>query len=404
MINNDLKINEFSYELPNEKIAFFPKQERDTSKLLIYRDGKIAASIFKNLASELPKHAHLIFNNTRVIEARLHFVSKSGAQIEVFCLEPAASDISTALATTSHVVYKCLVGKASKWKTGEVLSQSINGIELSAVKIEQCSDGFLIEFRWNTGITFIEVLHLFGKIPLPPYIKRSAETSDAATYQTIYANENGSVAAPTAGLHFTQSVLTSLQTKEIETGFVTLHVGAGTFMPVKTEKISDHIMHSELIEVRIDFLRKMLLHFSRITVAVGTTSLRTLESLFWLGYLVQQNPGVAPQSLEVPQWLPYETEKPVGAQEAIECLIQWMENKNLEVFFTKTRLLIMPGYRFRIVKALITNFHQPGSTLLLLIAAFVGNDWRKIYDYALTNDFRFLSYGDSSLLFLNDAI
>lgn len=400
MWNNDLKIKEFDYELPNTHIAFFPMEERDASKLLVYNQGNISETVFKNLASQLPPNAHLIFNDTRVIEARLYFTTASGARIEIFCLEPADTDISTALTTQSALRYKCLIGKASKWKKEEALKRTENGITLTAAKIEKVEDAFLVEFTWNKPLAFIEVLHLFGRMPLPPYIKRTTETSDAASYQTVYAKADGSVAAPTAGLHFTEAVFSSLHQKGISTDFVTLHVGAGTFMPVKTEKVADHNMHAELIEVRLDFLEKMLQQKNILRVAVGTTSLRTLESLYWLGYQVKTNAAFTPETLDVSQWLPYQNRNAVSAQAAIESLVLWMKKHQLTTFYTKTRLLIMPGYQFKTVGALITNFHQPGSTLLLLIAAITGNDWKKIYDYALQHNFRFLSYGDSSLLFL----
>jgi len=399
-----LSIKDFTYHLPDEKIAFHPLTERDSSKLLVYKDGKIKTDIFRNLANYITEDSILVFNNTKVVEARLFFQKDTGGVIEIFCLEPHEQypDITTAMLQKEKVLWQCLVGGASKWKPGQVLGKNIrsgNGeIVLKAKYIEKRTNSFIIELSWKNDLSFAEVLHLAGAIPLPPYIKRSVEESDKKRYQTVYANTEGSVAAPTAGLHFTEKIFHELDNLHVVREYVTLHVGAGTFKPVKSEVIQDHTMHAEWIDVSKRFLENLLHDIEEPIIAVGTTSLRTIESLYWIG--VSLKLGVWSSESRVNQWTPYENVSgDISPQEALTLVLNWMENKKLEKLITKTQIMIAPGYKPRIAKGLITNFHQPQSTLLLLVAALIGNDWRKVYDYALQNNFRFLSYGDGSLLF-----
>lgn len=403
----ELSIKDFTYELPGERIAKYPLPERDTSKLLIWKEGKIAEDIYTNLANHLPQNSLLVFNNTKVVEARLLFQKNNGSTIEIFCLEPGDqyTDITTAMLQNEKVLWKCLVGGAKKWKEGDLhlsIRKGADIIVLAARKIEQLSDAYLIELSWDRkDMSFAEVLHLAGFIPLPPYLNRSAEETDKERYQTIYAKHDGSVAAPTAGLHFTNLLFEKLKKKNIQHDFVTLHVGAGTFKPVKSEIMQQHEMHAEFIDVRISFLQKLLGSLDQSIIPVGTTSLRTIESLYWLGVKTKLNPNIVPAELTITQWEPYElSDKNTSSKEALQSLILWLDARKMERLITKTQIIIAPGYRFRIIHALITNFHQPQSTLLLLVAAITGNDWKRIYDYALGNDFRFLSYGDGNLLWL----
>jgi len=404
-------IKDFSYDLPENKIAKYPLSQRDESKLLIYKEGNISEDIYYNLTDHLPQDSLLIFNNTKVVEARLLFQKSSGGTIEIFCLEPDKryADITSAMLQKEKVYWKCLVGGAKKWKEGSLIKKinyDSKEIVLSASIAKKRNDYFLIEFNWNdVRVSFAEVLHHAGLIPLPPYLNRKAEEKDNETYQTIYAKHDGSVAAPTAGLHFTERLFEKLSEKNIQRNFVTLHVGAGTFKPVKTETVQEHEMHAEFIEVSYSFIRYLQENIDKTIVAVGTTSLRTIESLYWMGYKifasreseVGNNPGM--EAISVQQWNPYNVDSSIiSAKEALENLLQWMKQNNLERIITKTQILIVPGYDFKIIKGLITNFHQPQSTLLLLVAALVGDDWRKVYQYALDNNFRFLSYGDGSLL------
>lgn len=408
-----LKIEDFSYDLPEEKIAEYPLPKRDDSKLLIYKNGKIEESIYESLAGHLPAKTLLVLNNTKVVEARLLFKKPSGTTIEIFCLEPNGQHISIALTQTKKAVWKCLVGNAKKWKEEFLQKEVLNNKEtlhLTAKIIEKKSDYFLVEFNWNDDeISFAEVLHLFGAIPLPPYIHRVAEEKDAKTYQTVYAKYNGSVAAPTAGLHFTENVLNQLKNKNISTAFVTLHVGAGTFKPVKAVEMKDHEMHAELIDVSADFVQQLIDNIDdNPIVAVGTTSLRTLETLYWMGLKInRKTEGESRKTIDeisIQQWDPYELPATFTPKQALQVLLNWMKENNRENLITKTQIIIAPSYQFKIAKGLITNFHQPKSTLLLLVSAFIGDDWKKVYDYALNNHFRFLSYGDGSLLWRNSIV
>lgn len=457
-----LSISDYTYSLPDSAIAYHPLANRDDSKLLVYRDGSITEDNYRHIASHLPSGSLLIFNNTKVVEARLLFQKPTGGVIEIFCLEPHEQygDITTAMLQTERVTWQCLVGGASKWKHGQVLEKKIGtGAEeiiLSAVYKEKRTDHFLIDLSWTpSALSFAEVLHQAGAIPLPPYIKRAADTGDAERYQTIYAQWDGSVAAPTAGLHFTPLIFESLAQKNIQKDFVTLHVGAGTFKPVKSDTMETHEMHAEFIDVSKSAIENIVQHLDKTIVAVGTTSMRTLESLYWLGVkakiesekwkvgnntddggdkreetadkkaksqdpnpisqitnltsqisnLKSQTSNLEPQpsnlklqtkNYQLSQWEAYELPQDIPAKEALQALLDSLGEDRL---MAKTQIIIAPGYTPRIAKALVTNFHQPQSTLLLLVSALIGEDWRKVYGYALANDFRFLSYGDGSLLF-----
>lgn len=407
----DLSIHDFTYALPEERIAKYPLPVRDSSRLLVYRNGEITEDLYKNIHAYLPPGALVIFNNTKVVEARLLFQKPTGGMIEIFCLEPHSSysDITTAMSQTGKVWWHCLVGGASKWKRGQVLEKKIitgeKQLLLQAKYIDKLADSFIIELSWTPAtLSFAELLHEAGLVPLPPYIKRAAEASDAQRYQTVYAHQDGSVAAPTAGLHFTGDIFTSLERKNIQRDFVTLHVGAGTFKPVKAGRMELHEMHAEFIEVSRNTIANISTHLDDTIIAVGTTSLRTLETLYWLGVKLAAGsnnhlPSGPDPIPAVSQWEAYTYQgHPVPAQEALHRLLQWLDGKKLERLIAKTQIIIAPGYRTRIADALVTNFHQPQSTLLLLVAGTVGDDWKKIYSYALENDFRFLSYGDGSLL------
>ena len=396
----EIAIAEYDYPLPDERIAKYPLAERDTSKLLLYKGGEIREEKFANLPSFIPQGALMVFNNTRVIQARLRFRKETGAQIEVFCLEPEQpADYQQMFQETKECVWQCLVGNSSRWKGG-VLSQVINigGVDVT-LSVERVSSAAvnLVRFFWDGGFTFAELLEAAGELPIPPYLNRKTEESDKNTYQTVYSKVKGSVAAPTAGLHFTPAVLSALDATGVQRDEVTLHVGAGTFKPVKSELIADHEMHEEYIEVQRALLER-LVAAGGAAVAVGTTSVRTLESLYFLGEKVSENPAIEESELCVEQWEPYNREHTISTVEALTALLQWLDAKGLDRVHSHTRIMIAPGYTFRIVKAIVTNFHQPKSTLLLLVSAFIGGNWRKVYDYALENGFRFLSYGDSSLL------
>lgn len=402
-----LEIASFTYPLPEERIARYPISPRDASKLLVYNNGGITEDTYVNIAQHLPTGAMLVFNQTKVINARLLFKRYTGATIELFCLEPHRSyaDVPTAMLRKGRVLWQCLVGGAKKWKDGVVLSNAYpdHGFVLSATLEARTGNIATIEFTWdNDTLTFAEVLHHAGEIPLPPYLKRQAETIDRTTYQTIYAREEGSVAAPTAGLHFTDAVMHSLAANSIATGYVTLHVGAGTFMPVKSDTMETHTMHAEWIEVTTELLQQLLQQLQGIIVAVGTTSLRTLESLYHIGNKLVQGIPINWQGIAVNQWDAYEGSHYCTPAEAIAALLQWMDTHQTQRLITRTQILIAPGYTFQVVKGLITNFHQPQSTLLLLIAALIGEDWQKVYQYALDHNYRFLSYGDGSLLWANE--
>jgi S-adenosylmethionine:tRNA ribosyltransferase-isomerase len=398
-----LSIGDFDYPLPDSRIAAFPAANRHDSKLLIWQNGQLSDSTFRNLPHFLPSGALMVLNNTRVVEARIIFHKATGAKIEVFCLEPADqyADITTALAQEKTVTWKCMVGRASSWQHQTILEKELgNSITLYAKIISKHSDHFLIQLSWiPENISFSEILHLAGSTPLPPYIKRKTETSDLERYQTIYADHSGSVAAPTAGLHFTPEVLQELSDASIDITQVTLHVGAGTFKPVKSEHMAGHEMHAEYIDVSKVLIEKIIANAGSPLIAVGTTSTRTLESLYWIGLKIKNNPSLSEDDLRIHQWEPYETAQNISTKESLEAILDWLEKNKKDSLVTKTSLMIAPSYTFRIVDILITNFHQPRSTLLLLVAAFIGEDWKRAYTYALDNDFRFLSYGDSCLFF-----
>lgn len=397
----EIAIAEYDYPLPDERIAKYPLAERDTSKLLLYKSGEIIEEKFSNLPGFIPQGALMVFNNTRVIQARLRFRKETGAQIEVFCLEPERpADYQQMFQETRECVWQCLVGNSNRWKSG-VLSQviSIAGVDvtLSVERVSSAASVNLVRFSWDGGFSFAELLDAAGELPIPPYLNRKTEESDKNTYQTVYSKIKGSVAAPTAGLHFTPSVLAALDAAGVQRGEVTLHVGAGTFKPVKSELIADHAMHEEYIEVQRSLIERLVVA-GGAAVAVGTTSVRTLESLYFLGEQVYESPDIAEDELFVGQWTPYNKSHALPAVEALQALLRWMDVKGVDRVHSHTQIMIAPGYEFRIVKAIVTNFHQPKSTLLLLVSAFIGGDWRRVYDYALENGFRFLSYGDSSLL------
>jgi len=407
----NLSITDFTYSLPEDRIANYPLTERDASKLLVYREGEISEDVFKNIASHIPENSLLIFNDTKVVEARLLFQKPTGGVIEIFCLEPHEqyADITTAMQQQGKVLWQCLVGGASKWKHGQVLKKIVytynKEIMLQAVYTEKRTDSFVFELSWTaTDMSFAELLHHAGAIPLPPYIKRKAEISDSERYQTIYAHYDGSVAAPTAGLHFTDCIFKKLEEKNIQTDFVTLHVGAGTFKPVKSQTLEQHEMHSEFMDVSKETIEKIIQHPGKTIIPVGTTSLRTIESLYWMGVKlsISNRQGAidkGQQALELNQWEAYDMPvQDMPAREAMESLLDWMEKNKTERLVTRTKIIIAPGYKPRIARALITNFHQPQSTLLLLITALISDDWRKVYNHALQNNFRFLSYGDGCLL------
>lgn len=401
-----LSIADFTYDLPVDRIAHFPLEQRDASRLLIYRNGIAGEDQYRNIAAQLPANSLLVFNDTRVIEARLLFQKATGGVIEIFCLEPGDQyrDINSAMQQSQRVVWKCMVGGASKWKPGQVLQRTLNGSAegtLEAVYLDKKPGYFLIGLSWTPAhLSFAEMLHQAGAIPLPPYIKRKPEATDAERYQTVYARQEGSVAAPTAGLHFTPNVFQQLRKKEIECAYLTLHVGAGTFQPVKAAQMADHDMHAEFIDVNRQLLQQLISKKDDPVVAVGTTSLRTLESLYWLGVNWKLHQLSPEQGLT--QWEVYDRPEPgLSTEEALTALLQWMQQKETDRLITKTRILIAPGYKPRVISGLITNFHQPQSTLLLLVAALAGNGWRDLYNYALEKDFRFLSYGDGCLIWVS---
>ncbi len=391
-----LLIEDFNYDLPDSKIAKYPLEKRDESKLLYYHKGNVSQDVFKNISDYLTEKTLLVYNNTRVIQARLFFQKTTGAKIEIFCLEPSQpSDYALSLSSCGKCTWKCMVGNRKKWKTG-VLQQTFLYKEKKVTLLARKGEEDLIEFSWNDeSVSFAEILAVVGELPIPPYLNRKTETKDKTTYQTVYSKIDGSVAAPTAGLHFTDEVLEQLKSKQIESEELTLHVGAGTFKPVQSDKVSNHTMHTERIIVTRKTIENLLSHLGNIT-AVGTTSVRTLETLYFIGVNIY-NQSDSPFFVE--QWQPYsDNHSPISTKQSLEAIIEYVTQNDLEFIEAETQILIQPGYTFHLVNAMITNFHQPKSTLLLLVSAFVGGDWKKIYDYALTNDFRFLSYGDSSLL------
>ncbi len=397
-----ISTSDFAYELPDEKIAKYPLAERDQSKLLVWKNGRIQDAQFRNLPDYLPANSLLVFNNTKVIRARLHFLKETGAKIEVFCLDPVdPADYQIAFQTTQSCIWKCMIGNQKKWK-GERLRKIIHidetEIELYAEQTDPENNKNLIRFSWNNPeFEFSRVIEHAGSLPIPPYLNRETELSDLERYQTVYSKIKGSVAAPTAGLHFTEKVFNHLKDDGHELAELTLHVGAGTFQPVKSETISGHEMHSEHFYIRRDFINQ-LLHHSGKTIAVGTTSVRTLESLYWLGVQVINNPETDIADLKVSQWEAYqEGENNIQDKEALNALIKLLDKHQTDFLSASTQIIIAPGYRFMIVDGMITNFHQPQSTLLLLISAYLDNEWRTIYEHALVNNYRFLSYGDSNL-------
>ena len=412
-------ISDYNYPLPDERIAKFPLTERDHSKLLLYKHGDVSEDIFYNLPEYLPKGALMVFNNTKVIQARMHFRKETGALIEVFLMEPASpSDYELMFQTNKDCSWFCMVGNLKKWKEGSLRREfEIKGHKLTLTatmdrsKVQEQAGGtnHWIQFEWdNANISFAEILEAVGELPIPPYLNRATEESDKGTYQTVYSKIKGSVAAPTAGLHFTDKVLKALDEHSVDREELTLHVGAGTFKPVKSHEIEGHNMHTEFIIVRRQTLIKLLKHKCR-AIAVGTTSVRTLESLYYMGVKLVSNNNASENDLHVNQWEPYDLPhnsdglvkvngKVISVEESIQNLLDYLDRDGLNTLHSSTQIIIAPGYTYKIVKALITNFHQPQSTLLLLVSAFVKGDWRKIYDYALSHDFRFLSYGDSSLL------
>jgi len=399
---SSIQLENFRYELPDSDIAKYPLADRSSSKLLLYKGGDVSQDRFSSIAEHLPRGSWLVFNNTRVIQARLNFKKETGAHIEIFCLEPVdPADYELAFQAEAKATWLCLVGNAKKWKSGPVyLHTRIRDEEiiLKAILMERSGDGFIISFRWsNPGLTFGEIIEQSGSTPIPPYLNRKAEQSDRERYQTIYSINNGSVAAPTAGLHFTGEVLKQLEQAKVRMANLTLHVGAGTFVPVKETDARKHSMHSEQVVVSKNFL-EMWLENTNGLIAVGTTSTRSLESLYWLGVKLKEPATFEPESLVIHQWENEKHLQDISLSESIESLLLYCRQHDLEHLHVSTRLMIVPGYRFRTISGLLTNFHMPGSTLLMLIAAWIGEDWKKVYNYALNEGFRFLSYGDSSLL------
>ena len=407
----NIQISEFTYSLPDEKIAKYPLQKRDYSKLCIYNKGDISQSTYKYLADFIPESSLLVFNNTRVVEARMHFYTENGAAIELFFLEAVDEKIdpSIAMQASPSIQIKCYIGNAKRWKT-ETLTHNflVNGqaITLTASNKTMQSDYYHVLLSWDSvDVVFADLLHAFGKIPLPPYIKREVSIEDAERYQTVFAEELGSVAAPTAGLHFTKDVLERLTKKGIDQAYLTLHVGAGTFKPVTSTEIGGHSMHGEYFEISKETVQQLIDAKNSVKIiAVGTTSTRTLESLYWIGNQLFYNPDLNSADLMVSQWIPYDKTLECSTQEALNAVLQWMEKRGLSQFSSRTQIIIVPGYTYKVIDGIITNFHQPESTLLLLIAALIGENWRKVYEYALENNFRFLSYGDGSLLWKEELI
>lgn len=422
MDTKHIKISDYNYDLPDERIAKFPIAQRDHSKLLVYKHGEVSDDVFHHLPTYLPQGALMIFNNTKVIQARLHFRKETGALIEVFLMEPAEpTDYELMFQTTGHCSWLCMIGNLKKWKEGSLMRDfEIKGNKLTLSATMRRGDAlgseaqemvakgggtnYWVDFDWdNDKVSFAEILEAVGELPIPPYLNRKTEESDKTTYQTVYSKIKGSVAAPTAGLHFTDAVLKDLDAHGIDREEVTLHVGAGTFKPVKSLEIEGHQMHTEYIVVHRRSLEKLIKHECRV-IAVGTTSVRTIESLYYMGVHLLKHPEANEDDLHVKQWDPYELSEDgnlvdgITPMQAIQAIIDYLDRNGLEALHSSTQIIIAPGYQYKIVKMLVTNFHQPQSTLLLLVSAFLKGDWKKVYDYALSHDFRFLSYGDSSLL------
>lgn len=399
----DIAIEAYDYPLPEDRIAKYPLPERDASKLLVYRQGTLQASQFKHIGTFLPPKALLVFNETKVIRARMQFQKETGSHIEIFCLEP-DDDYQLAFSSVSPVQWKCLVGNSKRWREGVLqLPLQVEGKEvlLQAERVARNDQYSEIVFSWTPPeLPFAAILEAAGEIPLPPYLNRDAEPSDRERYQTVFARYDGSVAAPTAGLHFTRPLLEQLQGQGFELDEVTLHVGAGTFRPVATETIGEHAMHSETLIVRRSLIENLIRHLDGDIIPVGTTSTRTLESLYWIGVLLAEQ-GVTLRPLHVDQWYPYEPHPALDTREALEQLLRYLDTHGLTRLEASTALMIAPGYRMQVITGLITNFHQPKSTLLLLVSALIGDRWREAYRFALDHDFRFLSYGDSCLFLPN---
>lgn len=397
----EIRIEDYNYPLPDERIAKYPLSQRDASKLLCYKDAQITENRFSDISEILPADHLMVFNDTKVVPARLHFQRPTGAHIEIFCLEPILPEEYVSMfAVTDRCRWKCIVGNVKRWKD-DILTlynpsedQDVTSMGLKAKLIERQGETSIVEFSWDNGAPFSQVLEVCGNIPIPPYLNRETEDIDLERYQTLYARYRGSVAAPTAGLHFTEQVLDAIKAKNIDVQTVCLHVGAGTFLPVKSSLVSEHNMHREPFVVTAQFLKKLRASIGKV-IAVGTTSVRTLESLYYIGVSCIETGAPA----DVDQWAPYAREYGYSISEALDALINYLEDNNMSSIQIGTRIIIVPGYEFKVVNVLVTNFHQPQSTLLLLISAFVKGDWHRIYDFALANDFRFLSYGDSSVLF-----
>jgi S-adenosylmethionine:tRNA ribosyltransferase-isomerase len=398
----EIRIEDYDYELADERVAKYPIDKRDDSKLLLYDGSNISQTLFRNLDKFIKAGSLLVFNNTKVIHARILFKKGTGAEIEVFCLEPSyPSDYALAFQQRDCCTWGCIVGHLKRWKTDKLIKSFVydgNVFQLSAEKKKVKGESVIVEFNWNAPIPFAEVLEISGRIPIPPYLNRNSEISDDINYQTVYSKIEGSVAAPTAGLHFTNEMLNQLANKHIHTTELTLHVGAGTFKPVSKNQISDHMMHTEHFEVSLQTLENLLSHSENI-IAVGTTSVRTIESLYWLGVKLILHPKTVDKEMHISQWEVYQLTKSLPSVDVLNALIEFMALKKITALKASTQILIVPGYKFKIIKGMVTNFHQPKSTLLLLIAAFTNSKWKDIYNYALENNFRFLSYGDSSLLF-----
>ncbi len=422
METKHIKISDYNYDLPDERIAKFPIAQREHSKLLVYRHGEVSDDVFFRLPEYLPKGALMVFNNTKVIQARMHFRKETGALIEVFLMEPAEpTDYESMFQSSAHCAWLCMIGNLKKWKEGSLKREfEIKGhqltlsatmrrgeMEANGKHVPIAVDGgtnYWVDFDWNNeNVSFAEILEVIGELPIPPYLNRETQESDKITYQTVYSKIKGSVAAPTAGLHFTDAVLTNLDACGIDREEVTLHVGAGTFKPVKSLEIEGHQMHTEYIVVHRRSLEKLLKHQCQV-IAVGTTSVRTIESLYYMGVHLIHHPEANEEDLHVCQWTPYEQSEDgdlvngITPMQAIQAIVDYLDVNGLEALHSSTQIIIAPGYTYKIVKMLVTNFHQPQSTLLLLVSAFLHGDWHKVYDYALAHDFRFLSYGDSSLL------
>lgn len=402
----NLRIEEYTYLLPEERVARYPLQDRAASKLLLYKNGVITEDTYNNIALQVPEGRLMVFNQAKVVHARLLFRKPTGSCIEVFCLEPhdKYADVQTAMQQKGQVLWECMVGGAAKWKNGMTLEMTHHNPDfvLRATIAERKQGACVLLLNWSDeALTFAEVLHYAGKVPLPPYLHRAAEATDDTTYQTVYARDEGSVAAPTAGLHFTDAVLDSLRAKGIAIDFVTLHVGAGTFIPVKSETMNGHDMHAEWIAVTAETLQLLTEHVEKGVVAVGTTSCRTLESLYWMGNKLLNNEVLNLQEIAVQQWAPYADAPQHATTAALTAMLQYMHHHKMSKLTTRTQIIIAPGYRWKVVEGLVTNFHQPQSTLLLLVAALIGEDWRRVYGHALEHGYRFLSYGDGSLLWRN---